>query len=266
MTGELCDCFETKRLGVSHILQAVETAIGPCAIWRIDGRFATASDALSEPLLCAASNWLALATYCSRFATFGSALLLDIGSTTTDIVPLLEGIPIPQGRTDWERLRYQELIYTGVFRTPLCALLGWNGMAEFFATTKDVYILLGDIPENQNSVDTADGRPATKEFAYARLARMIGGDAESVALNEAIELAAKAKQLQVARIRTAIQSKLQNGPVIMSGSGEFLGRAVLAPMDSIRPISLAAQIGNASSAAACAVAVASLLAEGRHGP
>src|SRR5215831_16033967 len=41
MTGELCDCFETKRQGVHAILDAVERAAGPLPVrvWRTDGRF-----------------------------------------------------------------------------------------------------------------------------------------------------------------------------------------------------------------------------------
>src|SRR5438445_5470671 len=41
MTGELCDCYESKRQGVHAILDAVEEAAPGAAIsvWRNDGRF-----------------------------------------------------------------------------------------------------------------------------------------------------------------------------------------------------------------------------------
>ena len=121
MTGELCDCFETKREGVAAILDAVEGAAGdqPVRVWRNDGRFVDTTAARAEPLKAAAANWLALATFAGRFAPKGPALLLDIGSTTTDVVPLRDGRPVPQGRTDPERLRCEELVYTGVRRTPV---------------------------------------------------------------------------------------------------------------------------------------------------
>src|SRR5262249_27108723 len=53
MTGELCDCFETKRQGVHAILDAVtEAAHGvPVRVWRTDGRFVGPAEARATPLL-----------------------------------------------------------------------------------------------------------------------------------------------------------------------------------------------------------------------
>src|SRR5947208_2946217 len=102
MTGELCDCFETKRQGVNFILDAVEDAAGTCPVrvWRTDGRFVEIAVARATPLLAAAANWLALATFAGRHAPTGPACVIDIGSTTTDIIPLFDGNPVPRGRTD----------------------------------------------------------------------------------------------------------------------------------------------------------------------
>ena len=173
MTGELCDCFESKRQGVIAILDAVQEAAQgkPIRVWRTDGKFVDITEARKTPLQTAAANWLALATFAGRLAPEGPALLFDVGSTTTDVIPLLDGRPKPHGRTDRERLESGELVYTGVRRTPLCALAG--GAAELFATTLDVYLLLDWIAEDAADRNTADGRPATKAAAHARLARMM---------------------------------------------------------------------------------------------
>src|SRR5262249_59450212 len=104
--------------------------------------------------------------------------LVELGQTRIALIPLWEGEPRRKGRTDPERLKARELVYTGVRRTPVCALMDGDGMAEFFATTLDVYLVLGRIPEDRSDRDTADGRPATVDFAHARLARMLGGDSE----------------------------------------------------------------------------------------
>src|SRR5579884_2539286 len=121
MTGELCDCFRSRRHGVLAILDAVAAAAGqtPVRIWGNDGRFADPPEARRKPLQVASANWLALAAFAGRYVPQGPALVIDIGSTTTDIVPLLDGRPMPQGRTDSERLGCSELVYTGVRRTPL---------------------------------------------------------------------------------------------------------------------------------------------------
>ena len=126
MTGELCDCFESKRQGVNAILDAVEAAAHgkPVRVWRTDGRFMDLTDVRRNPLMAAAANWLALATFAGGYVPKGPALLIDVGSTTTDIVALQDGRPMPIARTDPERLHSGELVYTGVRRTPLCAILG----------------------------------------------------------------------------------------------------------------------------------------------
>src|SRR5262249_413708 len=148
-------------------------------VWLIDGRLVELAEARRTPLLAAASNWLALATFAGRYAPPGPAVFIDVGSTTADIGPLLHGRPVPPGRTDRQRLKCQELVYTGVRRTPVCGLLGPSVSAEFFATTLDVYLLLGQVAEDETDYGTADGRPATRLFAHARLARMLGGDGET---------------------------------------------------------------------------------------
>src|SRR5438105_2191846 len=83
MTGELCDCFATKREGVRHILAAVASAAGarPVGVWTTEGPFLdlrAAQDA--PPLHLAASNWLALAQWAGRHVPEGAGLLLDVGS------------------------------------------------------------------------------------------------------------------------------------------------------------------------------------------
>ncbi len=102
MTGELCDCFATQREGVGAILDAVVKAAPrtPTLVWSTTGRFVAIDEARANPERVAAANWHALATFAGRFAAAGAALLIDIGSTTTDIIPLWNGEPRPQGWTD----------------------------------------------------------------------------------------------------------------------------------------------------------------------
>ena len=264
MTGELCDCFASKREGVLHILTAVENVAEerPVRVWCCDGSFRDLAGARAEPLQAAASNWLALATWAGRFVPHGPALLLDIGSTTTDIIPLLDGVPVPVGRSDPERLRSGELVYTGTRRTPLCALAGSQTAAEFFATTLDVYLVLGAIKDDPKCTDTADGRPATRKFAHARLARMLCADLETSTEEERETLAAQIRDQQLALIARAIErvaNRLPSSPaaLILSGSGEFLGRNLLSgPATSIAKL-----LGREASTAACAHAVAVLARE-----
>src|SRR5207302_4679388 len=127
----------------------------------------------------------------------------DIGSTTTDLVPLRDGKPIPSGRSDPERLRHRELVYTGIRRTPVCALLGSGGAAEWFATTLDVYLILGELAEHRGDCDTADGRPATRDGAHARLARMLCADRETSTEAQIRRLALRIRNRQLRLLRRA---------------------------------------------------------------
>jgi len=264
MTGELCDCFETRREGVSFILKSVAEAADqiPIRVWTTSG-FASPEEANCQPLKTASANWLALATFAGQYVPSGPAMVIDVGSTTTDLVPLLDGKPVPRGRTDSERLRCRELAYSGVQRTPICALLGAKGAAELFATTLDVYLLLGELPEDADDRNTADGRPATRDAARARLARMLGADSEIFSMTDALVLARDVFSRQLALLQNAIKDQTtvisrNPGAVVISGSGEFLARKVL---ENVKAISLADQLGPDISQSACAYAVAVLAQE-----
>lgn len=269
MTGELCDCYPTRRDGVLEILESVEFVsrwLGkPAFAWRTDGTFADLGAARGDPLACAASNWLALATFAGRFAPRGHAVLIDVGSTTSDLIPLRDGVPFPAGRTDLDRLQSGELVYTGVSRTPVCAVLGERVAAEWFATTLDVYLLLGDIADDAKDRRTADGRPATREHAHARLARMRCADAETFPLEDARALAQVTRNRQLAMLRTAWDQVTRGQPetppvAIAAGSGEFLALRLL-DLLGVRAVSLRAEIGEEASSAACAHALAHLARE-----
>ncbi|HWG47586.1 MAG TPA: hydantoinase/oxoprolinase family protein [Gemmataceae bacterium] len=270
-TGELCDCFESKRQGVHVILDAVKEAAGntPVHVWRNDGCFVDVAVARETALQVAAANWLALATFAGPYATWGASLLIDVGSTTTDIVPLLDGRPIPQERTDPQRLRCHELVYTGVRRTPLCALLGGAGAAELFATTLDVYLVLECLQARPSDRSTADGRPGTKPHAHARLARMLCADLESSTEAERLELAERVVSRQIELIQAAVTevaARLPTTPltVLFAGEGEFLAERAVRSLPSLstsRKVLLSVKLGPEISQAACAYAVAMLAAK-----
>ena len=259
MTGELCDCYETKRQGVNAILDAVEFAAHgrTVRVWSVEGGFRNLAESREQFLRVAASNWHALATFAGRFAPNGDGLLIDIGSTTTDVIPLFYGIPATRGLTDFERLRTGELVYLGVRRTPVCAMISEKTAAELFATTEDVFIVLGMLPEDPTDRDTADNRLATSEYALARLARMIGGDRETLRDDEIIRFAETVHE----RIRERVAGAVRGSgfhTAIVSGEGEFLARQAIAGTSVQRIVSLNAELGPEVSACAPAYALAVL--------
>lgn len=279
MTGELADCFETKADGVNHILSAVETAAErrSVAVWQTGGEFVSTQDARELTPLVAAANWHALAAWTARMTPQGAGLLIDLGSTTTDLIPLVDGLPEPVGRTDLERLLSGELLYLGVRRTPLCAVVAEVPFrtvvcplaAEVFATTLDVWLLTGDIPEAPADCSTANGRPATRSGAHDRLTRMLCCDRDEVPLPEAERLAQWVAGRMQSRLTVAIERIAQAlcqrcSAVVTAGEGEFLTRRALAGVSSLRDVprlSLQEILGPAHSSAACAYALARLSME-----
>ena len=276
-TAELCDCYATKRIGVLAVLDAVAEAFPklPIAVWGVDGRLHPEAEIRAAPRLAAAANWLALATVAARLIEHERGVLIDVGSTTTDLIPLHEGRPVPCGWTDAERLQTGELVYLGVRRTPVCALaeaLPFRGRptaltAELFATTLDLFLTLGDCADNPHDRETADGRPATRDHARDRLARMVGADREECSADDVRLLAEAAREAILARLvaaanRAGLAGDGRPAVAIVAGSGEFLAARLAARIlgPEGRILSLSKCWGPDACRAACAWALR-LLAE-----
>jgi (4-(4-[2-(gamma-L-glutamylamino)ethyl]phenoxymethyl)furan-2-yl)methanamine synthase len=231
MTGELCDLFRDRADGVAQILHTVQTALAPQAplVYASDRGLVEAA----APGAVASMNWHAMA--CALASRVPDALLIDVGSTTTDIIAIAEGVVRAQGLDDRRRLATDELVYQGVARTPLMALCArvpyrgaWQGMAaEHFATTADVYRLLGELPADADLMPSADGRPKTAAESAARLARMVGDDSTAATESALRELAAYLRGAQLARLRASalrVRGAARPPVVVGAGVGRFLVR------------------------------------------
>jgi len=180
----------------------------------------------------ASANWHASASLLAR--RHGAALFIDVGSTTTDIVPVAGGRIAARGYTDAERLAVCELVYTGLVRSFAMAVAdrapfagGWTALInENFATMADVHGILGSLPEGADMMATADGREKTFAASCARLARMVGRDAGEVDDADWIALARWFAEAQLRTITDAAMLVLSGAlldagaPIVAAGSGE----------------------------------------------
>lgn len=276
MTAELADCYPTKSDGVREILAAIGRAAPRLEqrVWTLDGRFRTPNEAIVVPELIAAANWHGLATWIGRRLEVPAALLIDIGSTTTDIIPIVHGRPATRGLTDSGRLQSGELVYTGVSRTPVCAVARTvryretrcRVCAEVFATLRDVFLVTGDLPEAPDDHDTADGRPATRPAAHARLARMIGCDTTEFTWDDAVTLTEDVAEQQLQVLHEALGEVLRGMTeppqvVVLSGSGTFLAERLANSSPVLRDVPterLDRFLSAEAATAACAYAIAQL--------
>jgi probable H4MPT-linked C1 transfer pathway protein len=185
MTAELSDAFETRALGVVSVAAICANKIGSAEISFYAGArgFVGRADVVKASCAIASANWRASATLVARQCA--DALMIDMGSTTTDLIPICAGSVASLGATDAERLSCGELVYTGFSRgNPLAGLSSapidgrWTQLVnENFAIMADVRRVLDDLPEAADLMPTADGRGKTIEASMARLARLVGRDA-----------------------------------------------------------------------------------------
>ena len=186
MTGELADSFNSRHQGVLAIASFMSRLLpeGEVLFYAGPAGLIPATEVATHWSAIASANWHASARYCGILSR--PALFMDIGSTTTDIIPVV-GQPLNVGYTDAERMVSEELVYSGVIRTPVMAVARrvpfrgeWQMLAaEHFATMADVYVLSGDLEADQIQADSADGGDAGEEGSAVRLARMLGRDLET---------------------------------------------------------------------------------------
>lgn len=269
MTAELSQAFRTKREGVDSILAALEKAFSSSSlhVYTVDGRFVSPPAARSQAHAVAASNWAATANWVAR--SIPTCILMDIGSTSTDLIPIVNRKVVAQGRTDPERLLSGELVYSGAVRTPVEAILQqvplWGGKArvsaEGFALIGDAHLWLGRLNSEHYTCRTPDGRPATREYAGERLARVVCGDREMLDRPAIDSIAQAAASAQVKIIAEALERIRERWPAItaaaVAGLGDFIAAAA-AEAAGLSVLPLTDLIGDAAQTAPAA-AVAWLL-------
>jgi probable H4MPT-linked C1 transfer pathway protein len=271
MTAELSQAFRTKREGVAAVLDAVTAAFpsDDVRVFTTDGRFISPAAARERPWDVGASNWVATATLAGRFLP--DALLIDIGTTSTDIIPIAGGRVVARGRTDPARLLTGELVYTGAVRTPVEALVRdvplWDGCAlvstEGFATAGDAHLWLGALQPSQYTARTADGRPPDREHAGERLARVVCGDSEMLDEPAIDRIARAIAEAQLEAVAGGIRRVRATCPAattaVVAGLGAFIA-ADAARREGLEPVPLARWLGPAAEVAPAA-AVGWLLAD-----
>ncbi|MFZ2725966.1 MAG: hydantoinase/oxoprolinase family protein [Methylococcaceae bacterium] len=245
MTGELVDCFMNRYEGVAQILNSMSLLFANNELFvfaGLQGLLPLSQIKIQHYEQIASTNWLASATVTAQL--IGDGLFVDIGSTTTDILVLKNNQVLAQGMTDYQRLCTQELIYTGIIRTPVMAItqsipyethsnnidnhegLSVGIMAEYFATMADVYRLTGELNEAHDQSNTADGAEKTIIASARRLSRMIGCDFFESELSRWQRVAQYLRNQQLNKIELACSQHLlnasHNSPLIGAGVGRFL--------------------------------------------
>lgn len=273
MTGELADAFASRSEGVEALAKIAVDQLLPSTLLIYAGRAGMiepehVKDHIED---VASANWHASATLLARLVK--EALLVDMGSTTSDIAAVEAGKLVTRGYSDFERLGCGELVYTGIVRSFVMAVAErapiagqWvTLMNEYFANMADVYRLLDRLPADADQMETADGRPKTAAASAARLARIIGCDSKEAAPDTWRRLAQWFAEQQVRDLTDAVMLVLSRGeltssaPIVAAGIGQTvvfeLARRLQRPAYSFADF-LPATSASRAAAASCAPAAA----------
>jgi len=241
MTAELSDAYQTKREGVNHILSSVKRIFSAVPIYILNtaAELIPLDDAVEKPLEVAAANWAATGWLVSL--QLRDCVIVDVGSTSTSIIPIVNEKVAACGKNDLEKLLCGELVYTGSLRTNVAAIVqsipirgGIVGISsELFALSADVHLILGNITESNYTTETADGRTKTIPDALARLSRVVCADTEILGKEELLHIAKYIHQQQIDWVAKSLAEvynriKLHNSaklPVVVTGLGKnFIAR------------------------------------------
>jgi probable H4MPT-linked C1 transfer pathway protein len=240
ITAELSDAYMTKKEGIHHVLDCVTEVFGdlPTFVLDVETNLLSVKDARREPLKVASANWAATGWMISQLIK--NCIVIDVGSTTTSIIPVINGKIAAEGRTDLEKLQNGELVYSGSLRTNIAAIV--NGIpvrgrmarvsSELFAQSGDVHLILGNIGEEDYTAETCDGRGKTGREAMAKLARVVCADTDMLTEQEIRNMAKFVYDRQVEQISGGlkqvyerIKTSLQEKRMVVTGLGRnFLAR------------------------------------------
>ena len=111
--------------------------------------------------------------------------MLDVGSTTTDVIPVAAAAwrpaVAPTSTGCWRASSSTPACCAPTSRRSLraCPVRGrlCPVASELFAISADVHLILGHLPPGAYTRPTPDGRPASVEYARERVARLVCADA-----------------------------------------------------------------------------------------
>ncbi|MGD9783782.1 MAG: hydantoinase/oxoprolinase family protein [Hyphomicrobiaceae bacterium] len=239
MTGELSDLFESRRQGVGVLAERLTREFGEnTRFWMGERAFGTCDCAIEHHRDVGSTNFLATAKAIA--ARLPDAILIDLGSTTADIVPVAGGRPGPLYLDDAGRQASGELVYTGFTRTAVMGVTQvapfggqWVTLArEYLATMADVRRVLGNLDDAVDLHDTADGRGKSLAESTQRLARMLGRDAGDGTAAQWRSAARHVEECQLRSIHDGLMLVLSRHPdleaarVVTAGIGADAAAAV----------------------------------------
>jgi probable H4MPT-linked C1 transfer pathway protein len=282
ITAELSDAYMTKQEGINQVLDFVAEVFGdvPTFVLDVEANLLSVKDARREPLKVASANWAATGWMISQLIK--KCIVVDVGSTTTSIIPVIDGKIAAEGRTDLEKLQNGELVYTGALRTNVAAIVDGVPVSgrmtrvssELFSQSGDVHLILDNIGEEEYTAETCDGRGKTRREAMARLARVVCADIDMLTEQEIAAMAKFVYGKQVEQIAGGLEQVSErvkpliqeNIKIVVTGLGrKFLARKAAEKAGFSDIIDMRELLGAEASVVSPSVGVALMVASRLEG-
>ena len=233
ITAESCDNFISRADGIINILEICnKNMCGQVLYYLNNNTYAYYERAKKDPYKLFSTNWMLTYSFLNKSEKFN--LLLDIGSTTTDII--YKNMKINNNITDFHRLSNKTLLYAGVVRTPISMLFDKVFLNdkyvplinEVYSTTGDIFTITNDIFLENTEYLGADNLAYTKKNSLIRLARNIGIDYEEKIETNITKVAENLKTLIIEKIFLNIKyvkkNDFTNCMLTCIGEGRFLAK------------------------------------------
>ena len=276
VTAELSDAYLTKKDGINHVLDCVCEVFGgvPVFVLDVEANLFSVEDARRKPLLVASANWAATGWMISQ--AIKNCVVVDVGSTTTSIVPIVDGKVVAAGRTDLEKLQNGELVYSGSLRTNVAAIVDsvpvrgkmTRVSSELFAQSGDVHLILGNITAEDYTAETCDGRGKTEKESMARLAKVVCADTDMLTNDEIVDVAKFVYVRQVEQIAGGLKQVFERvkplldvETAVVTGLGRiFLAKEAAEKVGFKEIVDLQEWLGTGASVVSPSVGVALMVA------
>lgn len=242
ITAELADCYMTKREGICDITGMVEKTLGDSHIYYVTFDGLKDYDYVKDnPLSAAAANWIGTVNLVKYVKD--TCIFMDMGTTTTDIIPIRNMQNVSKGFTDTQRLQSGELVYTGLLRTNIATIIDHvyidlektSVSSEYFTITADVHRILGHISEEQYTCDTPDGSSRSIMSCKSRLARLVCGDIETISDEAIFDMAEYIYEKQIKQVEMSLRKVVDESgiqSVVLSDIG--LGNVCKIAADNLK--------------------------------
>jgi probable H4MPT-linked C1 transfer pathway protein len=282
ITAELSDAYMTKKEGINHVLDCVTEVFPelPTFILDSEATLLTVEDVRKDTLRVASANWAATGWMIGQLIK--NCIVIDVGSTTTSIIPVIDGKVVAAGKTDIEKLGNGELVYSGSLRTNVATIVNsirvkgriTRVSSELFAQSGDVHLLLGNIRQEDYTAETCDGRGKTRKEAAARLARVVCADGDMLSEKEIVAMAQYVYDRQIEQIASGLkqvyertkQSLQEENVAVVTGLGRnFLARKAAEKVGFKQIIDMKELVGQGGAVVSPSFGVALMVATGLEG-